>query len=131
MGFVGDPFARGYGVFHEPIVNIIDHYLPGRSVDLTGTSFNEILETVRRGKPIVVWATEQMADPVEADAWEDHDGNHVDWLEPEHALLMTGWDDDYVYMNDPVTGKQEKYELAQFEEVWEQMGSQAVTVSDK
>jgi uncharacterized protein YvpB len=130
--FIGDPFSdEGYGVFHEPIDKVIGHFLPGRSLDISGATFQELLDTVRGGKPVIVWATEQMTDPVKTDSWEDHDGNLVDWYEPEHALLMTGWDDDHVYMNDPQTGNRETYDLVKFKEVWEQMGSQAVTITDK
>jgi uncharacterized protein YvpB len=128
--FVGDPFSVGYGVFHAPVANVIDTYLPGNIKDITGASFNDLLETIKSGRPAVVWATENMATPNIASVWQDYSGDIVDWYEPEHALLMTGWDDDYAYMNDPMTGKEERYSLWDFKDVWETMGSQAITVID-
>ncbi|WP_090790719.1 C39 family peptidase [Paenibacillus sp. GP183] len=127
--FVGDPFSVGFGVFHAPVANVINTYLPGNIKDITGASFNDLLETIKSGKPVVVWATENMVTPNIALEWQDYNGDIVDWYEPEHALLMTGWDDDHAYMNDPMTGKEERYSLWDFKDVWETMGSQAITVN--
>ncbi|MEW9700809.1 C39 family peptidase [Paenibacillus sp. SI8] len=126
--FVGDPFGMGYGIYHKPVAALMDRYLPGRIKDLTGSSFNDLLETVKSGRPVMVWATEHMDTPIFEDEWQDENEHIIDWYDPEHALLLTGWDADYAYMNDPMTGAQEAYSLSDFESVWESMGSQAITV---
>jgi uncharacterized protein YvpB len=126
--FVGDAFSIGYGVFHKPIARLINQLLPDRALDLTGHTFDELLNSVQNGYPVIVWATEQMEVPYEKEAWVDAAGNDVIWNEPEHALLLTGWDDDHAYMNDPITGEKETYNLWGFKTVWEAMGSQAVTL---
>ncbi len=126
--FVGDPFAIGYGIYHTPIAKLMNQWLPGHVRDLTGTSFEDLLGVISGGSPAMVWATEHMDTPYLDLEWEDETGELVPWYQPEHALLLTGWDDDYAYMNDPMTGEQEAYPLLAFKEVWEHMGSQAITI---
>ncbi|NEW08032.1 hypothetical protein GK047_18695 [Paenibacillus sp. SYP-B3998] len=127
--FVGNPYSTiGYGVFEQPILDIIEHYIPGKSKNLTGSSFNDLLHTIQEGAPVVVWATLNMKDPKQLDEWVDDEGNMVYWNGPEHVLLMVGWDDDNAYFNDPYTGKRVTYNLWTFKDRWEKMGSRAVTV---
>ncbi|MCY9666735.1 C39 family peptidase [Paenibacillus alginolyticus] len=127
--FVGNPYEVGYGIYHKPIADMLDHWLPGRIRDLTGSDFDELLTIIAQGKPAMIWATEHMDTPYLEMEWQDEEGLTVEWYQPEHALLLTGWDEDYAYMNDPMTGKQEAYALSDFKTVWEQMGSQAITVN--
>ncbi|KRE75307.1 C39 family peptidase [Paenibacillus sp. Soil750] len=126
--FVGDPFDIGYGIYHTPVAKLMNQWLPGHVRDLTGTSFEDLLGVIAKGNPAMIWATEHMDSPYFDLEWEDETGELVPWYQPEHALLLTGWDDDYAYMNDPMTGEQEAYPLASFKEAWEFMGSQAITI---
>lgn len=127
--FVGNPYEVGYGIYHKPIADMLDQWLPGRVKDLSGIAFEDLLTTIVQGKPAMIWATEHMDTPYLEMEWQDEEGQLVEWYQPEHALLLTGWDDDYAYMNDPMTGKQESYAISDFKTVWEQMGSQAITVN--
>ncbi len=126
--FVGDPFDIGYGIYHTPVAKLMNQWLPGHVRDLTGTSFEDLLGVIAKGSPAMIWATEHMDSPYFDLEWEDETGELVPWYQPEHALLLTGWDDDYAYMNDPMTGEQEAFPLASFKEVWEFMGFQAITI---
>ncbi|MDR6552087.1 C39 family peptidase [Paenibacillus qinlingensis] len=126
--FVGDPFDVGYGIYHAPVAKLMNQWLPGHIRDLTGTTFDDLLEVIAHGSPAMIWATEHMDTPYLDLEWEDEAGELVPWYQPEHTLLLTGWDDDYAYMNDPMTGEQETYSLAAFKEAWELMGSQAITI---
>lgn len=129
--FVGDPFGVGFGIFHTPVAELLDQYLPGQIEDLSGSSFNELLGTIRSGRPVMIWATEHMDTPYAEDEWQDAEGNLIEWYEPEHALILTGWNDDYAYLNDPMTGANEQVDLWNFQDVWEAMGSQAITVTEE
>ncbi|EIJ78372.1 hypothetical protein PB1_12459 [Bacillus methanolicus PB1] len=43
-------------------------------------------------------------------------------------MLITGYDDKYIYFNDPITGvKNKKIPEGDFRDAWTQMGRQAIT----
>ncbi|OPH50685.1 hypothetical protein BC351_35835 [Paenibacillus ferrarius] len=128
--FVGDPYGIGYGIYHKPIAHMMEHWLPGRVKDISGASFEELLAVISSGRPAMVWATEHMDTPYLDLEWEDEDDQLVQWYQPEHALLLTGWDEDTAYLNDPMTGKRESYGIADFRSAWELMGSQAIIVNN-
>jgi uncharacterized protein YvpB len=131
-GFVGDITGAniGYAVYHGPIVDLINYYLPGKAVDLTGSSFDQILAYVSSGKPVVVWNT----------SFFNKTNNWVTWQSPigsvnatfdEHCVLLVGYDisKNVVYINDPLDGTQAKaVPMDGFEQAWEQLGSQAVSI---
>ncbi|OAS20627.1 C39 family peptidase [Paenibacillus oryzisoli] len=127
--FVGDPFDVGYGIYHAPVAKLMEQWLPGRVKNLTGASLEALLAQLAQGRPVMVWATEHMDTPYLDLTWEDPDGELVDWYQPEHALLLVGVDDGTAYLNDPMTGQQEAYDLDAFHQAWEAMGSQAITIT--
>lgn len=59
QGFVGDMSGRnaGYAVFDKPIIDLMQKYLPGRSLNLTGKSFDAVLNQINNGQPVIVWTT--------------------------------------------------------------------------
>lgn len=129
MVFVGNPFSSsGYGIFHQPIVHIINNYLPGSALDLTGCEFEELLETVGNGKPILVWATINMMPTYVSHTWYDEMGQRVDWKINEHCLVLIGYDRQNVIVNDPYIGRKKAYPIATFKKMWMEMGRQAVTL---
>lgn len=130
--FIGDPFSSGgLGVFHRPIALMLDRYLPGQSIDITGVEFENILKTIDSGRPVIVWATLDMAEPRIDISWYDEKGESVAWLIPEHAYLLAGYSDTEVIVDDPSIGKRLYYPISEFKERWDAMGRQSVTVSPK
>ena len=131
--FIGDPYSKeSYGTFHGPIASLLDQYLPGRADDLTGTTFEGLLSVIDAGKPAVVWATIEMKEPRHTTSWRDirDPGTEIRWLSPEHCMTLVGYDDSRVIINDPHTGKEESYARELFQQRWEQLGRQAVTVKE-
>jgi uncharacterized protein YvpB len=135
QGFVGNMFDRaqeGYGVYHQPIAKLAEKYLPNQTVDLSGSSFDDVLHQIAADHP--VWVIVNMTfQPLANDqfvVWNTPEGNlQITYL--EHAVVITGYDQESIYINDPLSGKrnQRLYRTA-FQQSWEQMGKQAVSIKD-
>ncbi|WP_246942816.1 C39 family peptidase [Bacillus pinisoli] len=135
-GFVGDMYnlnKPGYGVYHEPIRELAEQYLPGEILDITGSDFEYLKFFLSNGNPvwIITNATFKVLGANSFQEWETPTGR-VRITYREHSVLVTGYDENYVYFNDPLSGEKNKKEpLTDFIHAWEQMGSQAITVELK
>lgn len=129
--FIGDPFSNnGFGAYHEVIAKLINKYLPGQADDVSGTSFENILGIIDSGRPVIVWSTIALSKPCTTITWYDESNKKMEWKSPEHAYLLVGYDEDNnVYADDPDSGMRRSYPLSLFKKRWEQMGRQAVTIS--
>ncbi|MEH7415596.1 C39 family peptidase [Neobacillus drentensis] len=132
VGFVGDIYSfdnPGYGVYHGPIADLAESYLPGRILDLTGQSIDSVYNMVKQGSPVWVITNSRFASLPESEfsIWNTQTGN-VQITYREHSVLVVGYDDNYVYLNDPLADQPHKtVSKASFEESWIQMGKQAVS----
>ena len=130
-GFVGSITGKspGFGVFHGPITQLLNRFIAHRGLDLTGSSFNTLLSTVRQGRPIIVWTTINFTAQVPFVHWSSPTGLVKTTLF-EHAVLLVGFDKKYVYVNNPLNGQQaEPIPIASFRASWIALGKQAVTVA--
>ncbi|MGE6259103.1 C39 family peptidase [Heyndrickxia sporothermodurans] len=131
-GFVGNIYTfskPGLGVYHGPIANLASKYMTNRIIDFTGSSFDTVKEYIAAGHPVWVVTT----------SWFQHVPNKywTTWHTPtgkvritykEHSVLITGYDNQYVYFNDPLDGKKNKKKpLKQFIDGWKQFGNQAIS----
>ena len=129
-GFVGSVSGRspGYGVYHGPIARLLDKYAPGEAVDLSGDSFATLLATVASGRPVIVWTTVNFQPPTQWLTWSTPQGP-VRATMAEHAVLLVGFNQQYAFVNNPLTGERaQAVPLTTFHATWVQMGRQAVTV---
>ncbi|MBO8178551.1 MAG: C39 family peptidase [Bacillus sp. (in: Bacteria)] len=135
-GFVGDMYTRenpGLGVYHKPIKELAEKYLPNQIVDLTGQSFEEIYPYLLNGSPVwvITNTTYRELPPNEFVEWQTPKGP-IKITYREHSVLITGFDEQFIYFNDPLTGtKNKKAPKQEFIEAWEQMGMQAITIKMK
>lgn len=131
-GFVGNMYTfskPGFGVFNKPIAELANSYMPGRIVNLSGQSFETVLNYVGAGRPVWVINTSWFS-YVPGKYWQT-------WYTPqgpvritmkEHSVLITGYDSKYVYFNDPLDGTKNKKRLKKhFIEGWTQYGKQAIS----
>ncbi|WP_144474707.1 C39 family peptidase [Cytobacillus oceanisediminis] len=128
-GFVGDMTGKraGYAVFDRPMEELINNYLPGRAVNLTGKNFETVLNHVASGYPAVVWTTGDYRLPDRWESWTH--GNEVIKTPLDlHAVVLVGFNDTTVYLNDPLSGrKQVPVNKQRFIETWKAMQSRAVS----
>ncbi|WML47247.1 C39 family peptidase [Neobacillus sp. PS3-34] len=131
-GFVGNMYdfqKPGLGVFHAPISALAEKYLPGRIDDLSGGDFQELKIHLSDGRPVwvITNTTYQKLDESQFQYWNTPSGL-LKITYKEHAVLLTGYNKDFVFFNDPLTGeKNKKAPIKDFEESWVQMGRQAIT----
>jgi uncharacterized protein YvpB len=128
-GFVGDMTGRraGYAVFDKPMIALIDQKLPGRAVNLTNQPFDKVLEHVSEGYPVVVWTTGDYRLP---DRWEGwyHGNQFIKTPLDLHAVVIVGFDNNYVYLNDPLSGKKQvRVGKEQFIASWKALQNRAVS----
>ncbi|WLR53671.1 C39 family peptidase [Mesobacillus subterraneus] len=129
VGFVGDMTGKqaGYAVFDKPIIDLINRYLPGRAVNLTGKEFDAVLDQVSAGYPAVVWTTGNYRLPDRWESWTH--GNEVIKTPLDlHAVVLVGFNETTVYLNDPLSGrKQVPVNKTIFIKTWKAMQSRAVS----
>lgn len=132
-GFVGDIYTfskSGYGVYHGPVAQLAEKYLPGKINDVTGQTIDSVYSLIDSGSPVWVIINSTFAPLPESEftVWDTNTGK-VKITYNEHSVLIVGYDSQSVFINDPLaeTGYKSVPRNA-FEQAWVQMGSQAIGV---
>ena len=131
-GFVGNIYTfseSGYAVYHGPLFQLAEKYLPNKAVDLTGKNIEEIYKSIKAGQPVVMITNATFAplDEAEFTTWETNSGD-VSITYNEHCIVLIGYDQESVYIRDPLEGSLDvKVPRETFEQAWAQMGSQAIS----
>ncbi|MBD8047846.1 C39 family peptidase [Clostridium sp. N37] len=135
-GFVGDieDLANdGLGVYVEPIIELAKKYVSSeRIVNLTGKNIKDLYDQIDKGHPVWVInnSTFQLLDSDRFETWNTKDGD-MQVTYDQHSVVITGYDDKYIYINDPLYSEpNRKLNRIDFEKSWEQMGSQAMTIKE-
>lgn len=127
-GFVGDMVnGPGLAVYNGPITSLAQKYVGNKAVNLTNKSFSEVLNYVGQGLPVWIITTDTFAPVSDFQDWNTPQGT-VRVTYDEHSVVITGYDDNYVYINNPYGYQNQKLDRSTFEKAWEQMGSQAVVI---
>ncbi len=128
VGFVGDITGRtmGFSVYHGPVLNLARKY--HAATDLTGQSFEQILQRVASGKPVWVITTFSFAH-VPDSQWKTIVAPTRTYRMTfnEHSVVITGYDANSLYINDPYAcQKNRRVDLKAFRDGWQQFGNQAI-----
>lgn len=132
-GFVGDIYTfkkSGYGVYHGPVANLAETYFPGKIKDITGQSIDAVYELIGSGSPVWIITNSTYAPLPESEftIWKTNTGN-VKITYREHSVLIVGYDEEFIYINDPLANDGYKaVPRTPFEKAWVQMGSQAIGI---
>ncbi|TLS37966.1 C39 family peptidase [Pseudalkalibacillus caeni] len=128
-GFVGDMTGKnaGYAVFDKPMEQLMEAYLPERTVNLTGKPFKQIELQIDNNRPVVVWTTGDYRLPDRWESWR-HGKEKIKTPLDLHAVVLVGYDRENVYLNDPLSGKKEvKVNKKQFIDSWIALKKQALS----
>lgn len=131
--FVGHPtknYAQGsYGCYANPI-SIALNASGVPNTNISGTSIDTVFEYIKQGKPVIVWCKARAKDVKITDTWYYPDGSgSYDEIEYEHCAVLIGFDDDYVYLNDPSVGKGVSQPKSKFISIWHKLYSQAIVIN--
>lgn len=131
IGFVGDIYgdeSGGYSVYVEPILELAEETIPEsfEVKNLTDKKMADIFEELALGRPVWCITTVPIKATDDIEIWNTKNGDvEISWN--VHSVVLTGYDSESVFINDPY-GEEKAIPMADFEESWEQMGSQAMTI---
>ena len=128
VGFVGNMAkGPGLGVYNGPMLDLAKKYVGDRAVNLTNSPFTDVLKKVSQGLPVWIITTSRFAPVSVFETWNTPQGK-IQITFSEHSVAITGYDDKYIYVNDPYGVKNRKCDRENFIKAWEQMGSQAIVI---
>ncbi|GAA3407203.1 C39 family peptidase [Paenibacillus hodogayensis] len=127
-GYVGDVTGktRGFGIYHSGLFPTLKDNIPS-AIDLTQKEFDLIERQIAEGFPVVIWTTIDYNVPKKWVTWDTPIGP-IETTFMEHAVLLVGYDEQNVYVNDPLSGKKgQKINKEQFLATWDALGKQALS----
>ncbi|MEC1522149.1 C39 family peptidase [Neobacillus niacini] len=133
MGFAGNmEDGPGLGVYHGPIFYLANTHIPNDLMvqNLSNYPFSSILEKVSQGLPVWVITTTDFAPIQSFQTWSTPQGS-VRVSFNMHSVVITGYDQNHIYLNDPYGTKNKQVNREKFIAAWEQMGSQAIVIAPK
>ena len=127
-GFVGDmAHGPGLGVYNGPVFELAQKYAGNKAVNLTGSPFTDLLKKISQGHPVWIITTTNFAPVSVFQTWDTPQGK-IDITFSEHSVVITGYDENNIYINDPYGTKNKKLDRDNFIKAWEQMGKQAIVI---
>lgn len=125
--FIGDPYSSaGYGVYHGPMYNLMKEHTSNVK-DITGSSMEQLQTCIENGQPVVVWASVDMRTVTDGIVWHLPNGQAYCWKRPEHCVVLVGYTESDVIINDPMKGLV-KYRKSEFLSAYNALGKQALAV---
>lgn len=128
-GYIGNPFEeyRGMGCYAPPIVRAANRYFAQQNsalsaYDVSGTSFDILLEYVMAGTPVMIWTTQQTLDSDVAYTYGE-----INWYRLSHCVVISGFEGDAVICADPLEGTV-RYDRSRMEQMYKLLYAQAVLI---
>jgi LysM repeat protein len=130
-GFVGDPNGpwgytppKPYGVHAEPVAALLREY--GLEAEARrGMTWDEARAEIAAGRPLIVWIIGAMWNGTPL-IYTALDGKTTTVARYEHAMILIGYDSQYVRVVDSASGKTQTYTVHAFRTSWAVLGNMAV-----
>lgn len=136
ISFGGNPrYTSGYGCYVPVIKKALDKALSGQKYtakQLYGVSLKNLCSNyIDKGIPVILWATMYMNTPYISSTWT-YNGKTINWIAPEHCLLLVGYDSSHYIFNDPLTYQpQTYYSKSSVEVAYKGLNYQAIVLEKK
>lgn len=130
-GFVGDITGtkKGYSIDPEPLIPLIEIYYKGGVKNISGLELSEIENAINNSNPVVVWINADFIEDIEWINWNDSEGKCIKANLNMHCVLVTGYDEENIYYNDPLREEKDKgVSRVVFTNVWNAMGRKALEI---
>ena len=131
--FGGNPRStHGFGCYSPVIKSALDKLLKGgdyEAIRLSNVSLDTLCSKyICNDIPVIIWATMDMQKPYVLNTWVC-DGKTINWIVPEHCLLLVGYDEKNYIFNDPLKKSAKTYySKASVETAYKGMKSQAIVL---
>jgi uncharacterized protein YvpB len=128
VGFVGDVSrkGRGFGIYHAGLFPLLKTYIP-KAIDLTEKPFENYEQQIADGIPVLVWTTIDFSVPTSWVNWDTASGP-IQTTFAEHVVLLVGYDENSVFINDPRSGEKGfSVDKSKFMDSWIAMGKQGLS----
>ena len=143
--FIGSPYTtNSFGAYAPVMAKSMNSYLAKKSykaVSVSGKSLEYLAgKYIAQGQPVMVWATIYMTASYKTTTWRVNytdenarykKGSSYTWLANEHCLLLTGYDSNFYYFNDPWTNSRIAYSKSVVNTRYNELGKQAVVMIKK
>ena len=143
--FIGSPYTtNSFGAYAPVMAKSMNSYLAKKSykaVSVSGKSLEYLAgKYIAQGQPVMVWATIYMTASYKTTTWRVNytdenarykKGSSYTWLANEHCLLLTGYDSNFYYFNDPWTNSRIAYSKSVVNTRYNELGKQAVVMVKK
>ncbi|MBT9154292.1 MAG: hypothetical protein DDT39_00963 [Firmicutes bacterium] len=127
--FAGSPHSRqSFGVYHQPLLRMLEPYFGARIINMTKRPWEEYEAMVRAGNPVAVWGTISNLPVRRTDSWVTPQGEVVHWNGNQHVMLLVGFSETSVLVNDPWTGTLRRFDKNAFKQRWKALGRQGIAI---
>jgi uncharacterized protein YvpB len=127
-GFVGRPAGGGteggFGVYEPPILRLAARF-GVHLVDLHGRSVTAVKGAVLAGNPVLAWVG---LAPGPYLSWLTPSGHKITVNLNEHAVVLVGGGPGYLLVNNPLSGRRERWSDALFSYRWKLLGQRALAL---
>ncbi|MBR4073328.1 MAG: C39 family peptidase [Clostridia bacterium] len=131
--FGGNPrTSSGMGCYAPVIEKAAKSAAKGFGIAVTRTEGSTIASLCKnyidKNIPVILWATQGMQTPRNG-VKITYNGKTIQWIAPEHCLLLVGYNENNYIFNDPLKSKNYSYSRNAVENAYYGLGAQAVILS--
>lgn len=127
--FAGNPYSvHSYGVYHQPMLAMLQPYFGDRLINMTGRPWGEYEDMIIAGNPIAIWGTIENLPIFLRGTWVTPAGDEYQWRGNGHTMVLVGFSKTEVVVNDPFTGTQRRFNKEIFLQRWADMGKQGIAI---
>jgi len=133
--YAGDPTSNtgGWGCFDIVIAKAINKILIEKDSEFNADLRNnkEPLKNLAYNGPCLIWVTINYEAVKEVFTWTSYDKKETyTYPRDEHVVVLTGYDENYYYINDPLKNEKNiKVKKEQLENSYDSLGRQSVAIN--